>query len=257
MIYFKICYITKTFLYYKRCGGKISINSLKFLNLLQHPIIILLSKVITVVSLSLSHANLTSHLIQGRPLRNLLYYPRNPRELLPPVVKSSASISTSKLQEKWEAWEVRGRATSGDNIRAWRESVRKLDVETSLEKWLSLLVPPAVSSMIYRCGWRRGRPDGSQSQSGITYRTQWKRETFAIRAPLTTLISILVFTRNFTCKCTLLHPTKGEKRSICKQIKRDDSFYKYVYVRQNNRYINAWGMTYVCHFLTNVYTTHR
>ncbi|XP_014486675.1 PREDICTED: trypsin-7-like [Dinoponera quadriceps] len=37
-----------------------------------------------------------------------------------------------------------------DNIRAWRESVRKLDVETSLEKWLSLLVPPAVSVMIYR-----------------------------------------------------------------------------------------------------------
>lgn len=105
--------------------------------------------------LSLSPVNLTrsSHLTS---LWDLFYYPRNPRELLPPMVKSSASISTSGLQEKWEAWEVRGRATLGDNIRVWRWfCAPKLDVETSLEKWLSLLVPPAVSAMIYR--WTRRR----------------------------------------------------------------------------------------------------
>lgn len=109
---------------------------------------------------------------------------------------------------------MRGRATSGDNIRAWRESVRKLDVETSLEKWLSLLVPPAVSAMIYRCGRRRtGIPTVlSLTESRITYYTRWKRETSAIRAPLTTLNSILVFTRKL---CSQVHAvTRGKKREF-------------------------------------------
>lgn len=51
-----------------------------------------------------------------------------------PAVKSSVSISTSELQKKMGSARS-ARATLRDNIRAAaRDSVRKLDVETSLKK---------------------------------------------------------------------------------------------------------------------------
>lgn len=67
--------------------------------LLQRSINVLLSKVSSrnaIYFFIVCQSNESSH---PRSLWDLLYYPRNPRELLPPVVKSSASISTSGLQK--------------------------------------------------------------------------------------------------------------------------------------------------------------
>ena len=86
----------------------------------------------------------------------------------------------------------------------------ELDVETSFEKWLSLLIPPAVFAMIYR--WTRrqalwcGTAVLSQSDSGITLLHTVEKDTLDTTNThyYVELISN-VYARN---KCVLLQRNK-------------------------------------------------
>lgn len=128
------------------------------------------------------------------------------------------------------------------------------DVETSLEKWLSWYhrqFPPwftGVGDVV-----RASRRFSVWLDRGLST-THNGKETSAIRAPLTTELYSSVYTKTLLANACYYTP-KDRERSICKQIKRDDSFCKYVYGIQNNRCFNAWREYIdICYFLKQ---THR